>query len=328
MASIEDVAREAKVSIATVSRVLNNPEIVSEKTKKLVLDAIDKLNYTPNMLARNLASRKTNTIAVISQEIAGPFFGELSLRINEAAIKSGYGVLFCNSSKEFDYVRFLIGKVDGVLIVGYAHVDNKHLKMLISQNIPTILIQSSKKLKSIPTINIDNFNGAYKATSYLIQKGCKKIIHIHGPKNHFEAIERFEGFKKALEDNSIPFNKNMVIYGNFMMQPAYENCLKTLKKYDVDGIFASSDLMAYAAILAAKDLGINVPDKLKVIGFDDIEYYSLNIANVPSLTTIRQPLDIIAITAVNLMKDMLDGKKVLNQHIVLPADLIVRKSAD
>jgi len=327
MPSIEDVAKEAKVSIATVSRVLNNPDIVSDKTKKAVLEAINKLNYTPNMLARNLASRKTNTIAVISQEIAGPYFGDLSLMLNEAAIKNGYGVLFCNSSKEFDYVRFLIGKVDGVLIAGYAHVDTQHLKMLISQEIPTILIQSDKKLKSIPTINVDDFNGAYQATSYLISKGCKNILHIHGPKHHFEALERFNGYKQALLDNNIPFDKNLVIYGNFLMQPAYENCLKALKRYKVDGVFASSDLMAYAAIFAAKDLGISVGNDLKVIGFDDIDFYSIQISNIPALTTMRQPLDKIAQTAIQMMKDMLQGKTLEQEHIVIPTELIIRESA-
>lgn len=328
MPSIDDVAKRAGVSKATVSRVLNNSANVSEKKKKAVLEAIKTLNYTPNVTAKNLAKRKTDTIGIIIQSLGGWFYSSVVELLDNYITKRGYGAIFCQISKNVDYFRFLVGRVDGIIAFGYKTVTKDALRLLQANNVPIVLVENNFEFPNVPRINVNNFQGGYIATEYLIKKGCRKIAHILGPKDSFESIARFEGYKAALCDAKIEFDEKLVIEGDFMFQKAYENLKKLVKNMGVDSIFAANDVMAYASIYAMDELGLNVPDDIKVVGFDDVDIFGLRLSKMPKLTTIRQPMDLMVETACKVLMEKIDGrKKDFNNEYILDTKLIVRESA-
>lgn len=326
--SIEDVAKRAGVSKATVSRVINGTANVSEKKKKAVLDAIKALNYTPNVTAKNLARRKTDTIGIIIQSLSSWFYSEVVGLLNEYITKKGYGAIFCQLIGNIDYFKFLVGRVDGIIVFGYRSIDRQSLRLLQANNVPVVLAENNTDYPDVPRINVNNFQGGYIATKYLIEKGCRKIAHVLGPFESFESVARFEGYKAALKDFGIEFSQNLVVEGDFMFQKAYENIRKLAQKEEIDGVFASNDLMAYASIYALDELGINVPAQVKVVGFDDVDLVGLRLSKMPKLTTIRQPIDLMVKTACDILFEKIEDpdKKFENEYI-LDTQLIVRQSA-
>lgn len=328
MPSIEDVAKRAGVSKATVSRVINGTANVSEKKKKAVLDAIKALNYTPNVTAKNLARKKTDTIGIIIQSLSSWFYSEVVGLLNEYITKKGYGAIFCQLIDNIDYFKFLVGRVDGIIVFGYRSIDRQSLRLLQANNVPVVLAENNTDYPDVPRINVNNFQGGYIATKYLIEKGCRKIAHVLGPLESFESVARFEGYKAALKDFGIEFSQNLVVEGDFTFQKAYENIRKLAQKEEIDGVFASNDLMAYASIYALDELGINVPAQVKVVGFDDVDLVGLRLSKMPKLTTIRQPIDLMVKTACDILFEKIeDPDKKFESEYILDTQLIVRQSA-
>ncbi|WAM35753.1 LacI family DNA-binding transcriptional regulator [Caldicellulosiruptor acetigenus] len=326
--SIEDVAKRAGVSKATVSRVINGTANVSEKKKKAVLDAIKALNYTPNVTAKNLARRKTDTIGIIIQSLSSWFYSEVVGLLNEYITKKGYGAIFCQLIDNIDYFKFLVGRVDGIIVFGYRSIDKQSLRLLQANNVPVVLAENNTDYSDVPRINVNNFQGGYIATKYLIEKGCRKIAHVSGPLESFESVARFEGYKAALKDFGIEFSQNLVVEGDFMFQKAYENIRKLVQKEEIDGVFAANDLMAYASMYALDEMGINVPAQVKVVGFDDVDLVGLRLSKMPKLTTIRQPIDLMVKTACDILFEKIeDPDKKFESEYILDTQLIVRQSA-
>lgn len=328
MPSIEDVAKRAGVSKATVSRVINGTANVSEKKKKAVLDAIKALNYTPNVTAKNLARRKTDTIGIIIQSLSSWFYSEVVGLLNEYITKKGYGAIFCQLIDNIDYFKFLVGRVDGIIVFGYRSIDKQSLRLLQANNVPVVLAENNTDYPDVPRINVNNFQGGYIATKYLIEKGCRKIAHVSGPLESFESVARFEGYKAALKDFGIEFSQNLVVEGDFTFQKAYENIRKLAQKEEIDGVFAANDLMAYASMYALDEMGINVPAQVKVVGFDDVDLVGLRLSKMPKLTTIRQPIDLMVKTACDILFEKIeDPDKKFESEYILDTQLIVRQSA-
>ncbi|WPX09339.1 LacI family DNA-binding transcriptional regulator [Anaerocellum danielii] len=326
--SIEDVAKRAGVSKATVSRVLNNSANVSEKKRKAVLDAIKALNYTPNVTAKNLAKRKTETVGIIIQSLSGWFYGVVVDLLNNYISKRGYGAIFCQISDNIDYFRFLVGRVDGIIVFGYKTINRESLRLLKANNVPVVLAENNTEYSDVPRINVNNFQGGYMATKYLIDKGCKKIAHILGPSDSFESLARFEGYKAALSDAGIEFDERLCIEGDFMFQKAYENIKKLVQTQQIDGIFAANDVMAYASIYALNEMDIKVPQQVKVVGFDDVDIFGLRLSKMPKLTTVRQPIDLMVKTACDILFDKINNpEKKFESEYVLDTQLVVRESA-
>ncbi|KAA5806273.1 LacI family DNA-binding transcriptional regulator [Thermoanaerobacterium thermosaccharolyticum] len=326
-ATIKDVAREAKVSIATVSRVLNNSAVVTDETKQRVLDAIKKTGYKPNALARSLKIQKTHTIGLIVPDISSPFYPEVVRGIEDIASMYSYNIFLCNTDqkedKEMNYIEILSEKqVDGIIYMG--DIIRESVKQQLHDiGIPIVLAGTEDAESEFPNVNIDNKKASYDAVKYLLSLGHKKIGMISGPSDDpIGGVQRTNGYKEALSEAKIRFKPSLVVEGNFKARQAYLAMLKLLEN-NVDAVFAASDEMAAAAINAIFDSGFSVPEDIHVIGFDNT-YLSYMFR--PTITTIQRPAYDIGAVSMRLMTKLLAKEPIDDMHVILPHQLIVRES--
>lgn len=295
-ATIYDVAKKAGVGIGTVSRVINNSSQISEGTRKKVLQAIKELNYQPHSAAQSLARRKTNTIGCIIPFFTGYFFVELLRGIQRKITEHQYDLILYSVDMTHKKETFLQKtlrerKVDGILLVSL-EITRKYVNKILKQNFPIVLVDSYHP--DLDSITVDNVEGAYVATRHLINLGYKKIAMIDGQLKSLPARLRFEGFKKALEENNLPFEEKYFVACDFIDEADGFNKeagytamkqLLALGKERPRAVFVSSDIQALGAIHAIKEAGLQVPQDIAVVGFDDIE-----LAQYVGLTTMRQPI--------------------------------------
>lgn len=310
---LTDVAEAAKVSPTTVSRVLNNRGYISEETRKKVNDAIKQLNYYPNEIARSLFINKTYIIGLIFPTTSNPFYGQLVFHMENLCESLGYKVLLCNSGgredKEIAYLEMLQRhQVDGII----AGAHNRGIEEYNRPNLALVGIDRYLS-ENVPVVASDNYDGGRKATELLINKGCKQIIHLNG--------------SLTLET---PANLRRVAYEDVMREHqltprVYEMEDDIIAKVfnenpEVDGIFASDDLIAANVLREARQRGIDVPEELKVIGYDGTEATRILL---PELSTVQQPIKEIAETAIHLLMDQINGKEQGNSlETILPITII------
>ncbi|APM41051.1 LacI family DNA-binding transcriptional regulator [Clostridium kluyveri] len=326
--SIKDVAKEAGVSIATVSRVLNDVDVVNEETKKKVLAAIKKLGYRPNIVARSLKTQKTRTIGIIIPDISNQFYPEIVRGAEDVANIYDYNIMLCNTDldieKETEYLKVLKEKMsDGVLYMSNS-LEEDMLNLIKQLQIPMVLVETTNDKEDIPSVTIDNEKAAYDGVTYLINKGNQKIAYIGASGNMANASAvRYKGYKKALEENNLQVDKNRTYFSNLKAKDGYEGINKILDKVDVDAIFCSSDEIAMGAINALRDRGIKVPEDVDVMGFDNI--YSASIF-YPKLTTVAQPIYDMGSVGMRMLIKLINNQKMDNTNYVLPHQLIERDS--
>ncbi|MED3550384.1 LacI family DNA-binding transcriptional regulator [Cytobacillus praedii] len=307
MSTIKDVANEANVSVATVSRVLNNNGYVNEDTRKKVLKAIEKLDYKPNAVARSLFKKQSKTIALIVPDIKNPFFPEIARAIEDVLNNNDYTLILCNSDehedKEKKYFDVMKQKyVDGVIIVTSTLAPN----YIEKNNIPIVSLDRPIH-QSIPSVSVNNYEGAKEAVQYLKKIGCKKIAHVRGPVSVINADERYKGYLSEV-CNEPWFNKDYIINGNYNVLETAKATMVLLSKHrDIDGIFAGNDYMALGVLKAATQMGIRIPQDLSLIGFDGIQLCELT---SPEITTMAQPIYELGESAAKLLLDMIEGKAV------------------
>ncbi|WP_252502397.1 LacI family DNA-binding transcriptional regulator [Sporosarcina sp. Marseille-Q4943] len=323
MASIRDVAKHAGVSVATVSRVLNDKGYVSVETRKKVEAAIADLNYRPNEVARSLFNKQSNTLGLILPDIMNPFFPELARAIEDTASKLGYTVILCNSDEDEEkaqrYIDVLLQKyVDGIIISSNT-IQEKTIREL---TIPVVCIDREIS-KDIPTIVVDNKEGARMATRFLKEKGRRKIGHIRGPLEIINAEERCEGYREVVSGEEW-FQESYIVNGHYRMDTATEATLELFRRHpDIDGIFAANDTMAIGAMKAAYEHGLKVPEDISIIGFDGI---ALAKASIPELTTIEQPLYELGQKAAKMLIKLIKGQDVKKTFYQFDVQLIERDS--
>lgn len=331
MATIDDVAKLAGVSTATVSRVFNNKPWVSEKTRQKVLKAVEELGYKPSMPARSLALKKTNTIGLIVPDIPNPYYAEVVRGIEDVCSAYKYNVILCNADnkreKEFQYIEMLKNRwVDGIIF----HCDyfsEEHYRIFKNNNIKVVLAGRTTKF-DVPYVEIDNFKAAYDAVSYLISLGHERIGIIHGPlegmKETVDSVDRLKGYKQALMDNGLTVYEDLIKEANFKYKGGYKAAMEMLKgKITPTAIFAISDIMAMGAINAIFDSGLSCPEDVSVIGFDNID---LSQATRPALTTVAQPMYEIGAMAARMLIKIINGEKIDKYQIILKHKLVERDS--
>ena len=328
MATIREVAESAGVSYATVSHVINNTRLVSQETRQRVLAAMDALNYHPNALARSLRQGKTNTLGLVLPDSANPFFAEISRSIEDEAFKKGYSVFLCNTEldtqRELFYVDVLSKKqVDGIVFVA-AGAQADSLEFLVGRNMPVVMIDRDVPNVEIDAVLTDNQLGGYLATRHLLELGHQHIACISGPSSITPSAERMIGYRKALEEAGLLYDESLILRGDYHAQSGMEITHSILKmKPRPTAIFALNDLMALGALRAATEAGCSVPGDLAVVGYDDLEI--ARFAN-PPLTTIAQPKKEIGAQAIKLLVDRISQKGRSPSRLVLPPELIVRRS--
>ena len=328
MITIREVAESAGVSYATVSHVINNTRLVSQETRERVLAAMDALNYRPNALARSLRQGKTNTIGLVLPDSANPFFAEISRGIEDEAFKKGYSVFLCNTEldtqRELFYVDVLSKKqVDGIIFVA-AGDQADSLDFLLRRNMPVVMIDRDVPNVEVDAVLTDHQLGGFLATHHLLELGHKRIACIAGPSSITPSAERITGYRKALGEAGIAYDENLVIRGDYHAQSGLEITHSILKMNPrPTAIFALNDLMALGALRAAAEANCSVPGDLAIVGYDDLEI--AHFTN-PPLTTIAQPKKEIGAQAVNLLIDRMSRKSRPPSRIVLPPQLVVRRS--
>ncbi len=291
--TIDDIAREANVSKATVSRVINQSKAVSPELSKRVMDIIEKNNFKPNELARGLVTKKTFTIGIILPDISNPVFGALTKGINHYCQKKGYTVLVCESGGEKEREIQLLDKledkkIDGVLFAG-VDVDLELVKTMEEKPYPVVLVTNEATCGDhvITTVVHDNVKAVCDAVEFLIQNGHQKIAFISGPKNDFSSgIKRIQGYQDALVRNGIPLREPYIEYGKFTFDSGYQ-CMKKIYEENSDlptAVMVCSDLMAIGAVQYLKTMHLRVPEDISIMGFDDSE---LAMYSDPSLSTVR-----------------------------------------
>jgi LacI family transcriptional regulator len=323
--TIHDIAAKAGVSASTVSRVLNGTTPVADDKRTAVLAAIERLNYRPNAVAQGLVRGKSSTIGVLTQDLASPFYGEIHRAVEQGLAGSGYHPLFASGQWQVDHERAALDvlikrRVDGIIVLG-GLIPDEHLHN-IARQLPLVAVGRAVAGIEDRCLRIDNIEGAYKATRYLIEIGHTRIAHITGPLRHLDALNRQEGYRQALTDAGLVYDPQLVVEGTFDEQSgllAIEMLLARAAMFTA--IFAANDQMAQGARLALFRRGIRVPDDVSLIGFDDQPSSAFT---TPPLTTMRQPTAEMGAAAAAAVLQLLQG----HQHSLptLSVELVIRES--
>ncbi|MBR2566260.1 MAG: LacI family DNA-binding transcriptional regulator [Paenibacillus sp.] len=321
MTTIRDVAKAAQVSVATVSRVLNNQGYVSAHSREKVERAIQELNYTPNAVARSLYKKKSKSIGFIIPDISNPFFPQLFRAVEKYLIDHEYTVLLFNSDDQLDRISNIMDSMRTEYVAGAIIVSDKikeeHLAKL---SIPVVAIDRVIS-EHVPSLTVNNYKNAREAIRYLVSQGCSNIAHVRGPKGVYNAEERFRGYRDEIAEQQLP---SLVICGNYDLKTSLVATMELLDQHpEIDGIFAGNDIMAVGVIKALAKLGIQVPDQMKVIGFDGIEWGT---TITPELTTMEQPIEQIGTKSGELLLNLIDGHVMDSHHYSFDAKLVVRDS--
>lgn len=324
--TIYDVAKTAGVSIATVSKVINNTGKISEKTRNKVLDVTKKLEYYPNVMASALMGKKTKTIGLIIPDLANPFFSELARHTENRANELEYNLITCSTDylpeRESKYISLLKQKkVDGFILAS-GFEDLKKVEDLMKEDIPVAVVARDFPMFPVNAVAIDDFMGGYQATSYLINLGHKNIGII--ARDVWSNRERIRGYKQALEDN----NLNVPSYFEYAEETNIICGKKIAHNYlnnnnPPTAIFTCNDLLTIGAIKAAKENGILVPEQLSLVGFDNTMIATIT---DPPLTTIGQPIDVMGREVMDLMVGMIEHNKQDKIRITLIPELVERNS--
>ena len=314
-ANIKDVAKKAGVSITTVSRVLNNHPNVSEKTKTTVSNVMQELNYYPHQIARALSKKQSFLIGMLVPDCANPFFAELIKYVELQAQKHDYKLLLCNSlnnkEKELKYIAMLEqNRVDGI-IMGSHTLDVDFYKDL---NAPIITFDRYID-ENIPYVSGDNFHGGQLATKHLLENGCKNLLHISGALhlNTF-ANRRAEAFKLTCMENNISYKIIELEHTKLTFDYFYDFIVEQVAPvlHEVDGVFCSNDLLAYALYVYCLENNIQVPHDLKIIGYDYNSF--IRMLKTPRITTIAQPAEKLANALWDGLLQLIEDPKSHNVH--------------
>jgi LacI family transcriptional regulator len=327
--TIYDVAREAGVSMATVSRVVNNNPNVKPQTRKKVFEAIERLGYRPNAVARGLASKKTTTVGVVIPDIANAIFAEVARGIEDIANMYHYNIILCNADKRKDkeirVINTLLEKqVDGLLFMG-GTVTDEHLQAFNSSNVPIVLCATTDEKSSIPSVDIDHEGAAFDAVTKLIQEGHRNIAMISGTlQDPANGYARFQGYKRALEQAGLKYREDYVRVGNYKYESGIEATQYFLALSErPTAIFAATDEMAIGAIHSLQDADVAVPADMSVISVDNSRMASMV---RPQLTTVAQPMYDIGAVSMRLLTKLMKKESVENGKVTLPHELVSRQS--
>lgn len=330
MITLDDIAKKLNISKSIVSRALNNKYGVKKSTREMVLKVAEEMGYQPNAAAQSLATKKTTTIGVVMVSMADLFNSTIVTGMEYMANQTGYSLLFSNSFEHFRYDNILnkmvySQKVDGLIIIGSNINQNPLILKLLEREIPFVLVERNYSDPRINCIWVNNIIGGYMATRHLIDHGHTRIAHISGPLILQTAIDRLEGYKKALLEADLPFCKELVIPMDYAWNGGYNATKELLNCHPkCTAIFAANDPMAYGVLFAAYEAGVSVPDDLAVIGYDDLEFSAIM---QPPLTTIHQPRFEMGEKAVAILVSVLkDTQKKEGIKIHLMPELIQRAS--
>ncbi len=328
--TIKDVAKKAKVSIATVSHVIHKTRYVSKEVTERVNKAIEELNYYPNLLVGSLRKKKTFTIGLIIPNISNETFGKLSENIQRILFEKNYNLIICNTANSVSIENaaiktLLTKKVDGVIAIPTTTEPTKFLEIK-NMEIPIVFIDRIISGFEVDSVLINNYKGTYDAISYLIKDlKHRHIGYIDRPIDHSHNIEQKRGYIEALKDNGITINEDFIVRAERFDYSAGVNAVKLLLKRnpELTAIFGYYDIIAMGAIRGAIEMGYKIPNDISIIGYDGMPFTSVS---NPSLTTVKIPITKLANNVCNLLLKRLEKNKEKNVTIKLNPNLLIRES--
>ncbi|MFE9276271.1 LacI family DNA-binding transcriptional regulator [Paenibacillus glucanolyticus] len=321
MTTIKDVAKQAGVSVATVSRVLNGNGYVHEDTRSKVKQSIRELNYTPNEVARSLYKRKSKLIGLLLPDIMNPYFPQLARGVEDEMQENDYRLIFGNSDekkqKEMEYIQtFVQNNVVGVI----SSTNDPEANMYTGLNIPVVFLDRTSNDR--PSVFADGREGGRIAAQEMMLRGSKEITVMQGPADVRPALERFEGAVEVLEDRGAAYQ--VLKTTSFSLTDAEGFAYELFRQYpDTDGVIASNDIVASAVLKEAHRLEKKVPEDVQIIGFDDILLSSLL---APSLSTIHQPAYEMGRAAARLLIELIEGQHIERSSIEFPVEFMERQT--
>lgn len=328
--TIVEVAKSADISATTVSRALNDSPLVREETREKVLRIAKQLGYRPNRIARSLVSKRSNLVSLIVADIKDKYYAELARGIEDSACKNGYSLIFSSTDNDPQIleasVRLMLEVgVDGFILAA-VRLKEPIVEELAAERFPVVLVDQGIVGHSVPSVVIDNHEGAYLVVKHLFKCGYRRIGIITGSFDVSTGIERFEGYQKALLDHGIEFHEDYVSKGPFTNEHGYEATMKMLSlENPPEAIFAASDNIALGVLNAAENKHVRIPEDLALAGFNDTEFSSN--ARI-QLTTVDQNQQKMGCLSVQALIDLIDrkGSGYKNNKIVLKPHLVVRTS--
>lgn len=330
MPTIRDVAKLAGVAPITVSRVVNDSDYVSQKTRERVEAAIEKLGYVPNMLGPSLRFKQTMTLAMVITDITNPFWTTVARGVEDIAQANGYSTILCNTDeseeKQEQYLQMLLRRrIDGILLVP-ASSSPVPIRLIQRQGIPVVVLDRQIPDVDVDIVRADSETGAYKLTQHLLSLGHRRITMLAGPKSTSTAVDRVNGFCRAMNEAGLDICDVQVLWGTFTQESGYTMAGEALSKIPrPTAIFAANNFVAIGAMQAIREQGLRVPEDVALVTVDDIP---LAFAVNPFLTVATQPAREMGQQATRLLLDII--KKEADhryQHIVLPTEMIIRTSS-
>jgi len=332
MATIKDVAQHAGVSVATISRFFSHPEKLSAKRREQVRLSVEALRYTPNMLARNLIRARSNTVMILMPSITHEFGSVVMEGADRVALARGYSTLIGQTNLEIEAEAKYIDRLKSKLADGFIHFSsNVHPEMLDPANdIPFVNVMECNPNAPYPTVQIDDVKASYEMVNFLISLGHRRIACLVGVTNSEfgspTTNNRLAGYKQALLDGGISVCEDCILEGDYTIisgMNAAQQIIDMPEDKRPTAVFCAADSMAIGLIKGLRDAGIECPRDISISGFDDLELATyIN----PSLTTVRQPATQLGEVAMNMLIDMIEGKKVAEPNPYLPHEIVVRKS--
>ena len=334
-ATLTIMAEQLGLSIGTVSKALNGYEDVSKTTREKVMRLAEKLNYKPNSYAQSLRNQESKTIGLLVPEIAHHFFSNIIHGAVETAEIHGYVIIILESNESYEVEKkqlelLLDRNVDGILMsLADNTVNYKHIGNIIKDGTPVTLYDKITKSIDTHKVLINDLKAAYNATKHLIDSGCQCIAHIRGPLKPQTTIDRLKGYRQALEDHGITYNKNLVFESlNFSFKDGKTIAKQIVKNFpEVDGVFAFTDLLATGVLVELKKRGFRIPEDISIIGFSN---WFLTKITTPKLSTVNQSgYDMGKAAVLLLLEEIANRKKNLPFHyktVEIPAELVIRDS--
>jgi LacI family transcriptional regulator len=324
--TIKDVAREAKVSVATVSRALNGLSSVTEKTRARVMQIASDMNFVPSSAARSLISRRTQTIGALLPDLYGEFFSELIRGIDQAARAHGLHLLLTSihgdAAEAASAMKALHGRVDGLLVMS-PHADAAFLAHNLPRDIPAVLM-NSRVAGGFASFSVDNYGGAMAMMRHLVSRGHSRIALIAGPEHNFEAQERLRGYRDAMAQ-LVPTAEELILQGDFSEESGWRTGNQILALAErPTAVFAANDMMAIGCLFALNEAGVAVPDEIALAGFDDIPMARFV---SPPLTTVRVRIAELGSMALERLAMAIEHpQRVSASPQTLRSELVVRSS--
>jgi DNA-binding LacI/PurR family transcriptional regulator len=329
MVTIKDVAREAGVSVATVSKILNLPDYSKPETREKVTAAIKRLNYQPNHAAQSMVRKKAGMIALIIPDVRNQFFTDVARGVEDVANQHNYRVMLCNTDedpqKQQNYLQALQGRIVDGFIIAVASDDSRQLRKIGRSELPFVFIDRECRNYRTDAVIVDNRDGAAKAVRHLLQNGRRRVGFISGKQDAQTGRERLQGYCDALAEKGIEPDRQLVKDGKFTIEGGYQAAKALLEMAGrPDALFVANNAMTIGALKAISEKRIRIPDEIALVSFDDADWAEFF---TPALTVIRQPTYTMGSLAGEILfQRLMETKPSEVKEVVLKPELIIRKS--